>query len=73
MGAWEIGVRYDRVDLNSGTFQAGILDSITVGLNWYLNPNTRVTANYVYTNRDTSNQSANGNFDAVGVRLHFDF
>ncbi|HKI36666.1 MAG TPA: porin [Gemmataceae bacterium] len=73
LGAWEVGVRYDHVDVNSGLIQAGRLDSVTCGVNWYLNPNTRITANYVYTNRDTGNPSSSGNFDAFGVRVHFDF
>ncbi len=72
-GAWELGVRYDHVDLNSGLLHAGTLDSVTAGLNWYLNPNTRVTLNYVRTLRDTGIPASSGSFDALGVRLHFDF
>jgi phosphate-selective porin OprO/OprP len=72
-GAWEIGVRYDHVDLNSGSIQGGRLDSVSFCVNWYLNPNTRVMANYVYTLLNTSNPTNNGNFDAFGLRLHFDF
>ena len=49
------------------------LDSITAGLNWYLNPNARVTTNYVFTNRNTGSQASSGTFDAFGVRVHFDF
>jgi phosphate-selective porin OprO/OprP len=73
LGAWEVGVRYDHVDVNSGQIQAGILDSVTVGLNWYLNPNARVQVNYVWTDRQTSSASSSGQFNALGVRVHFDF
>jgi phosphate-selective porin OprO/OprP len=73
VGAWEVGVRYDHVDVNSGLIQAGKLDSVTFSLNWYLNPNTRVTANYVWTDRNTGNPSSSGRFDAFGLRVHFDF
>jgi phosphate-selective porin OprO/OprP len=73
IGAWEIGVRYDHVDVNSGSLQAGTLDSVTFGVNWFLNPNTRVTANYVYTNLTRAAPTPSGNFDALGVRFHFDF
>jgi phosphate-selective porin OprO/OprP len=72
-GAWEVGARYDRVNVNSGLIHAGTLDSITFGVNWYLNPNARVTANYVYTNLNTGSASSSGKFDALGVRVHFDF
>jgi phosphate-selective porin OprO/OprP len=72
-GAWEVGVRYDHIDLNSGVVRGGTLDSLTVGLNWYLNPNTRVTTDYVYTLRDTGSPTSTGSFDAFGFRVHFDF
>jgi phosphate-selective porin OprO/OprP len=73
LGAWEVGVRYDHVDVNSGGLQAGRLDSVTFGVNWYLNPNARVTANYVWTDISKSSASASGTFDSFGVRVHFDF
>src|SRR5262249_25025215 len=38
-GAWEVGIRYDHVDVNSGLIQAGTLDSVTFGVNWFLNAN----------------------------------
>lgn len=72
-GAWEVGVRYDHVDVNCGLIQAGILDSVSLGVNWYLNPNTRVTANYVWTDRNTGSPSSSGDFSAFGVRVHFGF
>jgi phosphate-selective porin OprO/OprP len=73
LGAWEVGVRYDHVDVNSGGLQAGKLDSVTFGVNWYLNPNARITANYVWTDLNTGSASSSGTFDSFGVRVHFDF
>jgi phosphate-selective porin OprO/OprP len=73
LGAWEVGIRYDHVDLNSEGIQAGVLDSVTVGVNWFLNANTRITTNYVYTFRDTGNPASSGSFDSLGLRFHFDF
>jgi phosphate-selective porin OprO and OprP len=72
-GAWELGLRYDHVNVNSGLVQAGRLDSITLGLNWYLNPNARVMLNYVWTQRDVADPAADGSFSALGARVHFDF
>jgi phosphate-selective porin OprO/OprP len=46
LGAWEVAARYDTMDLNDGALRGGEIDQITLGLNWYLNPNTRVMFNY---------------------------
>jgi phosphate-selective porin OprO/OprP len=78
-GAWEVGARYDHVNVNGGALRAGVnvrvgaLDSLTFGVNWYLNPNARLTADYVHTWCDVSSPGAAGQFDALGVRMHFDF
>ncbi len=48
-GAWEVAYRYswiDLVDLGAGV-NGGIADDHSLGLNWYLNPYTRVMFNYV--------------------------
>ena len=47
LGAWEVAIRYSTIDLNDGIVQGGQLDDVTLGLNWYLNFNTRVMFNYV--------------------------
>jgi phosphate-selective porin OprO/OprP len=48
-GAWQVGARYDWLDLNKpGTaFQGGNSQDVTFGLNWFLNPNARFQVNYV--------------------------
>lgn len=45
-GAWELAVRYSGADLNDGDFKAGELENFTVALNWYINSNFRILANY---------------------------
>jgi len=45
LGAFELVARYDTLDLTDGTVLGGELTSYTVGLNWYLNPHTRLMFN----------------------------
>ncbi len=46
LGAWEVAARYSNVDLNDGAFTGGELSNVTVALNWYLNTNFRLMADY---------------------------
>ena len=50
-GAWEIAARYSRLNLDDQPIFGGKLQDVTLGLNWYLNPNTRVMWNYVHADR----------------------
>jgi phosphate-selective porin OprO and OprP len=49
LGAIELGVRWAFIDLNDSGIQGGYMEDMTYGVNWYLNPYTRVTFNYVRT------------------------
>jgi phosphate-selective porin OprO/OprP len=51
-GAWQVAARYSHLDLTDGNINGGELDGFTLGLNWYLNPNTRIMLNYVYADAD---------------------
>jgi phosphate-selective porin OprO/OprP len=51
-GAWEVAFRVSHVDLHdaaaiNGPSAGGKELNLTFGVNWYPNPNTRVTLNYV--------------------------
>jgi phosphate-selective porin OprO/OprP len=47
-GAWQVGMRYDWLDLNSGALvNGGNASNVTIGLNWFLNPNARFQFNCV--------------------------
>ena len=87
-GAWQVGVRYNYLCLDDGEVNGGVLNGMTLGLNWLLNPNARVYFNYDFTYRDFTStpftkvkgtvvpyQSYDGSgaIHGFGTRLAFDF
>ncbi|HUR29415.1 MAG TPA: porin, partial [Planctomycetota bacterium] len=80
MGAWEVGLRYSTLDLNSeaghssapGTVNpqsandGGRVDSITAGTTWYLNDYTRVMMNYIHIQPD-DNQDGTSEADVLAM------
>lgn len=46
-GAWEVAVRYSYLNLNDGIIQGGVMQGVTVGLNWYLTTNFKVQFEWV--------------------------
>ncbi len=68
IGAWEVAARYSQLNLNDAGISGGRLKDATVGLNWYLNPNTRIMWNYVRAELDRV-----GNADLFLMRFQVDF
>ncbi|MHC4097467.1 MAG: porin, partial [Planctomycetota bacterium] len=60
--------RYSGLDLDDSGISGGELDTITAGLNWHLNPNTRIMWNYVHADKDDV-----GEADMLLARLQIDF
>jgi phosphate-selective porin OprO and OprP len=46
---------------------------VTLGLNWYLNPNVKIQSNYVHALRNVANPALSGTVDAFAVRFALDF
>lgn len=72
LGAWQLAFRIDELDLTDQNIQGGRLTDLTFGLNWYLNPYTRIYFNYVHpflTRGTPGNTQAN----LVGFRAQFEF
>ncbi|WP_347987109.1 porin [Methylomonas sp. AM2-LC] len=56
LGAWELAVGYDHLDLNNGVIQGGRASSGKIGLNWYPNSRVRLMANFIhYLDVNTAN------------------
>ncbi len=49
-GAWELTARVSNANLDSGGITGGDETDFTAGVNWYLNPNFKVTMNYIFAN-----------------------
>lgn len=76
LGAWEVGVRYDYLDLTDKPIDGGMSNAMTFALNWYLNPNTRVQWNYFIMDRrfaTVGDARLDGEVQGLGVRFNLDF
>lgn len=74
-GAWQMGARYNYLDLNDQGINGGQLHNGTWGLNWFLNPNTKVQFNYSVTHRDAPllAELGDGWANGWGIRFAHDF
>jgi phosphate-selective porin OprO/OprP len=72
-GAWQVAFRADYLNLDSQNIQGGRLVDLTLSLNWYLNPYTRIYADYIhpFLTRDTPQGTTEANL--FGLRAQFEF
>ena len=68
-GAFELAARYSSMNLSEA--HSGTLNDITLGLNWYLNPCTRVMFNYVMGTLDYDDTATIEN--TLQCRMQIDF
>ncbi|MBI3464860.1 MAG: hypothetical protein HY000_17665 [Planctomycetes bacterium] len=71
-GAWELAARVSYLDLNSAGVLGGELTELTAGLNWYMNPYTKVMINYAHALLDRQPVGASS-ANIFGMRASFDF
>ena len=70
MGAFELALRFSAID----GMDTDEMKNFTAGLNWHLNPATRIMTNYVISNIENNTQfSGTGQFNAVQMRFQIDF
>ena len=81
-GAWEIAYRYSSIDFvepnipgkDVSTYRGDVanrLRNATIGLNWYLNPNTRITWNYIFSHADSRYVSAEASIFMMRMQIDF--
>jgi phosphate-selective porin OprO/OprP len=79
LGAFELAVRYDHLDLENTPVLARAgndANSLTLGLNWYFNPFAKLMFNWVRFSGDNTPLDPIGTEtegDAFATRLHLDF
>lgn len=78
-GGWELALRYDQLDLEDGLIAGGEGKRISMALNWYLNANVRLMADWSRTfDLDNapivnSDGSSADDIDVVTVRAQWAF
>ena len=74
-GAWQVGARYNYLDLNDDGLDGGILHNGTFGLNWFLNPNMKIQFDTMATHRDApfAGDLGDGWIYGFGIRFAQDF
>ena len=70
-GAWQLAARYSYLNLSGAG--GGIVNDLTLGLNWFMNPNMKVQWNYFLADRQTGTPVGNGLIQGFATRLAIDF
>ncbi len=68
-GMWQLGLRYDTLNLDDGTVLGGDMKTITAGVNWYWHSNFKLMLNYVKVNSDRRGVSDDPN--VIEARAQF--
>jgi len=71
-GAWQVGLRYDTIDMNDGAFDGGDIGQWTAAVRWWLNPNTAVMLNVAKVSTDDP-ANAIDDVTLLGLRFQLDF
>ena len=77
-GAWELAMRYSRMNLDfmegiegsaatPASVRGGDQSAVTLGLNWFPNPNMKVMMNYIMIDVDRLNPAGPGNTQPFGA------
>ncbi|MDI7864886.1 OprO/OprP family phosphate-selective porin [Rhizobiaceae bacterium n13] len=75
-GVFEAVARYSAIDLTSHDIRGGFQQDLTIGLNWYPEPNARFMANYIHAWADPSASSLggdDGDADIFQLRMQIAF
>jgi len=68
-----LAARYSTVDLTDKDVKGGEQYNITAGLNWHLNPNSRIMFNYVYADLENRADVKDDDINIFQVRFQVNF
>jgi len=69
-GAWEIAARYSEINLVDKSVYGGSEHNVALGLNWFINENVKIAANYIRANIRATNPGNPGVQDAAPKKRH---
>jgi phosphate-selective porin OprO/OprP len=72
-GAWQVGLRYNYLNLDNKKVDGSVLNDITLGLNWFINPNMKFQWNYSITDRHSPGGLSDGVIQGFGMRYALDY
>ncbi len=70
-GLWQVGLRYEGIDLDDGSVQGGEENNLTLGVNWYWRTNFKFMANYVQVDSERRNIEDNPDILELRAQLMF--
>lgn len=70
-GLWQVGLRYDTLDLDDGAAAGGSLDTLTAGVNWYWQKNFKFAFNYVKVSSDRRGVYDDPSIIEARMQLHW--
>lgn len=70
-GLWQVGLRYDTIDLTDGAVVGGDMKSWTAGVNWYWRSNFKFMLNYVAVKQEKGALKDDPNVTEVRAQFYW--
>lgn len=70
-GLWQLGARWDHVNLDDGAVEGGTMDALTLGVNWYWRQHVRLSLNHVSVWSERNGVDDDPSIVEARVQLHW--
>jgi phosphate-selective porin OprO and OprP len=70
-GMWQVGLRYDTLDLNDNSVLGGKMNTLTAGVNWYWRSNFKFMLNYVKATSERAGVNDDPNIIEARAQFYF--